>query len=321
MRGLLVAANVVLALLFAVRSATAQSCCTATGSEDFGVVGRCHFATIALQAGYDHGFGSFDARGEYRALDGAAVDDVVATLGAGIRLGTPLLQIHGAIPLRAQRRDLRGLDASTRFGPGDAMLALRATAIEDPISGIDLAEPGSWRPFFEPFVGVRAPTGRSPTDSDDPAQADVTGDGGWTLFGGAAITKFVAVRHALLLSGSYGYRFAHDVDSPSGPARHFEPGYELDAKLGYMHVVDLFWSWTVFASYRATANSSYDGVEVADSATGRARLGASVSHYFVYPTWQVSLSAALDPPADGFGKNVPFAGSSVAIGIQRHFTY
>jgi hypothetical protein len=201
------------------------------------------------------------------------------------------------------------------------MLALRATALEDPLSGIEPAKPRSWLPFLEPFVGVRVPTGRSPSDSDDSAQADVTGDGGWTLFGGVAITKFVAVRHALLASGSYGYRFAHDVDSPSGPARHFEPGSEVDAKLGYMHVLSVFWSWTAFASYRATFDASYDGVKVADSATRRIRVGASVSHYLVYPTWQLSLSGALDPPVSQLGRNVPFAGSSLALGLQRHFTY
>lgn len=313
--------GIALALLLCARGAGAQACCTATGSSELGVVGRCHFGVIASQLAYDRGFGSFDARGKYRSLEGAEVDDVVLTLAGGVRLGTPALQVHGTLPLRLQHRELSGLPTATRFGLGDASLGFRAMLIEDLVAGLDLSEPRTLLPFFEPFVAVRAPTGRAPSDSETPTQADVMGDGAWTAIGGAQITKFLTLHQAVAVTGSYAHRFPHDVSSAAGRTRRYSPGDELDAKLAYVHVVDMFWSFSVFSTGRWTLQASNDGAEVPDSASRRIRFGAGLSHYLSYPTWQLTASAAFDPPVDGLSENVPFAGSSLALGLQRNFTY
>lgn len=203
--------------------ARAQACCTATGTSGFGVVGRCHFAVLAAQLSYERGHGSFDANGDYHPLSHAEVDDVVLSLAGGIRLGTPKLQVYGSIPLRLQYRDLEGLSSDSAVGPGDASLALRAMAVEDLVTGIQWSDARSFLPFVEPYVGGRAPTGKGPTESDRPSGVDATGDGTWTAFAGVSVTKFVTLSDAVVLDGSYGYRFEHDVSSPSGGSRRYSP--------------------------------------------------------------------------------------------------
>jgi hypothetical protein len=237
---------------FAASPARGQACCTATGSSELGVVGRCHFAVLAVQVGYDRGFGSFDARSRFTALKSAVVQDATLTLAGGIRLFTPALQIHGALPLRLQHRDLRALPAETALGPGDAALSLRAMVVEDLVAGLDLTDPQTLVPFVEPFVGVRAPTGRAPADSESPSGADVTGEGAYTLLGGVQVTKFLTLHQALAVTGAYGRRFPHRVSSTGGGTREFSPGDEIDLKLAYVNVLDLFWSFTLFSTLRRT---------------------------------------------------------------------
>ncbi len=298
-----------------------QACCTATGSSGFGVVGRCHFAVLASQIAYEHGHGTFDADGNYRSLRHAEVDDVVLSLGGGIRLGTPKLQVYGSIPLRLQYRDLEGLPADTAVGPGDASLALRWLAVEDLVTGVQWSDLRSLLPFVEPYAGGRAPTGRGPTESTSASGVDATGDGTWTAFAGVAITKFVTLHDAIVLDGSYGYRFEHDVDSPSGGSRRYSPGNEIRTRLAAVHVFNLFWSGSLFTSAIFTADASQDGNEIPSSGTRRVRFGASVQYYMVYPYWELGLSASLDPPVSGFGRNIPFAGASGSLLLQRNFTW
>ncbi|MCA9599354.1 MAG: hypothetical protein KC776_38870 [Myxococcales bacterium] len=301
--------------------ARAQACCTATGTSGFGVVGRCHFAVLAAQLSYERGHGSFDANGDYHPLSHAEVDDVVLSLAGGIRLGTPKLQVYGSIPLRLQYRDLEGLSSDSAVGPGDASLALRAMALEDLVTGIQWSDARSFLPFVEPYVGGRAPTGKGPTESDRPSGVDATGDGTWTAFAGVSVTKFVTLSDAVVLDGSYGYRFEHDVSSPSGGSRRYSPGNEIRGRLALVHVVNLFWSGSVFASAIASTNARQDGNTIPNSGTRRVRVGASVQYYVVYPYWEVGASVSADPPVSGLGKNIPFAGANASLMLQRNFTW
>jgi hypothetical protein len=303
------------------RAAQGQACCTATGSSGFGVVGRCHFAVLAAQIAYERGHGTFDSDGNYRALYSAEVDDVVLSLAAGIRLWSPKLQVYGSVPLRLQYRDLDGLPADTAVGPGDASLALRYLAVEDLVTGLQWSDLRSLLPFVEPYVGGRAPTGRGPTESTSPSGVDATGDGTWTAFAGVAITKFVTLHDAVVLDGSYGLRFEHDVSSPSGPTRRYAPGNEIRARLAGVHVFNLFWSGSLFASAIVTGDASQDGSAIPSSGTRRVRVGASVQYYVVYPNWELGVSASLDPPVSGLGRNIPFAGASGTLLLQRNFTW
>ena len=51
-------------------SALSQACCTATGSQDFAVVGRCQQAVIAVQTSAERTMGSTDRTGDYARCRG-----------------------------------------------------------------------------------------------------------------------------------------------------------------------------------------------------------------------------------------------------------
>ncbi len=316
----LAAVAVACALLCTAGTTAAQACCTATGSSGFGVVGRCYLAVLAAQVSYERGFGTFDASGRFQALRHAEVDDVVVALGGGVRLWTPAVQLYGSVPVRFQYRALESLPAATAVGFGDSSVGLRVMTVEDLMTGLVASEPATWMPFVEPFVGVRAPTGRSPSESVEPTSVDATGDGAWAALGGVAVTKFITLMTAANLTVSYGRRFAHRVRRGAGSVL-YSPGDEVGARLGIVHVFDLFWSASVFASGIFTGTAAADGQAMAGSATRRIRFGAGVERYVVFPTWQIGVSASVDPPVDGLGQNVPFAGSTVSLQLQRNVTW
>lgn len=311
---------VALTLTLGASSARAQACCTATGSSGFGVVGRCYFAALASELSYERGFGAFDAKGRFAPLSRAEADDVVLALAGGVRLGTPMLQLYGSVPVRFQYRDLHGLPAASAVGFGDSSATLRAMTLEDRMTGIDLSRPATLIPFVEPFIGVRVPTGRPATRSSEPTGVDAMGEGGWAVSAGVALTKYVTLSTAASVTASYGRRLPYSVERGTRSSK-FQPGDELDVRLGVVHVFDLLWSASGFVSGRFTAESSLGGAGIRDSQTRRIRLGAGVERYLVFPTWQLGLSASLDPPLAGFGQNLPFAGTTLSLSMQRNFTW
>ena len=308
------AAAPLLALGFFVEIGRAQTCCTTTGANDLGVVDRDHFAVLGAEINHDRGYGSFDAEGDFRTLDGAEVDDVILSLGAGIRLWPRALQVNAALPLRFQYRSLGGSSGS-HFGFGDAGLGLRYLLLD---AGRPGAPDGRFVPFVEPLLGLRVPTGTGPEDAAAPTLVDATGDGATLLYAGVSLAEYLSDDDALKLLATYGHRFARSVASPEG-ARRFAPGPEITARLGFGHAIDLFWSWEVFLALRMTGSSQLDGQTLADSATHRLRAGAALSHYLRFPTWQLVASASFDPPIGGLGSNVPFAGSSLFLSMRRNF--
>ncbi len=223
------------------------------------------------------------------------------------------------MPLKLQYRRLPGLDAETRAGVSDLALGLRVIALDDEQSVLDLGRPGTLLPFVEPFMGVRLPSGRSPDDSETTTQADVTGDGYWLAHAGLTLSKFVTPRNAVSLSLSYGHRFARRLELPNGERQTVTPGAELDARVAFFRAFDLFWSASLFVSWRSTATPERDGLEQTDGGTRRVRFGAAGLHYLSYPSWRLQAAVAYDPPLNGFARNVPFAGSSLTLGLQRNF--
>jgi hypothetical protein len=317
-RASIAAASVALLALCSNKRAAAQACCSTTGSEEFGVVNRCSTALVAAQISASHALGSYDARGRYLAIDGA-VDDGVLALGAGARLWPSSLQIHGSVPFRLQRRELSGLSPSTAGGIGDASLALRWTALSDPIGAVS-SEPSSWVPFLDLYAGARLPTGRPPEDSEEPSGADVTGDGAFAPFAGAKISKFFGMHHVLLLQALYTARLARDVAAgPGGGQSSFDAGDVVTLRTGWLYLHDIYLSGGPFVELELAGAAEQDGRRVADSEARRLRFGGHVSWLFDYPSWEGIVSVSSDAFWDGTSKNVPFAGPAVGLTISRHF--
>jgi hypothetical protein len=298
--------------------AAAQACCTATGSEEFGVVSRCSSAVIAAQLAAEHALGSFDAAGRHRSI-AASVDDVVLVLGAGVRLWPRALQIHGSVPFRLQRRDFPGLEPKTAAGLGDLALALRWTAISDLLEPLS-ADPATWLPYLDFHAGSRVPTGRPPEDSEEPSGADVTGDGTWSPFAGVKVSKFFGIHHAAQLQAGYTARLARDVPAgPGGGAASFDAGDVITLRAAWLYLHDLTFSGGPFVQLELTGPAEQDGQRIAGSDARRLRFGAHLSWVLEYPIWEAMLSASTDAFWDGAAKNVPFAGPAVGVSLSRHF--
>lgn len=303
-------------------SANAQACCTATGSNELAVVGRCYTATVAGQVSYEPAWGSYDADGEHHAIRDAKVHDVVFTLGAGTRLGWKRLQAYGTLPFRLQHRKLGNADGATAFRPGDATAAVRLTAVDDLMAGMDVADPRTLLPFVDLFAGVGAPLGIAPEDSAVDSAADVTSDGAWKLSGGVKLAKFLTLSHVLALRTTYDHRFARTVDVGDDlPSRQVDLGDDVSNNLSFLYLHDLWWSGGALADVRFTLPAEEDGAEVPSSSARRFRLGAWGSYYVSYPTWQLTASLTSDLPIDQLGKNVPFAGPTAALTLQRNIPF
>lgn len=295
-------------------AARAQACCTATSGGEIGTVGPCYRATLTAQVAWDHAFGSWDGEGEYRPLRAMSADDVTTMLAGGVRFASQSLFVRGAAPMRLQHRAFEAGESSTRVGLGDVSGALGATILEDPQGGIDWSDPSTLVPFVELALGVRAPTGRAPAQTQDVTGADVMGDGAWELSLEAKTTKFVTGRNSITLAAQYGHRFEHDAGD-----RRFQPGEAISLRASWLHLPSLFWSFGAFGTLAVTTDVSVDGETVPGSGTRRLRAGAFVSHALSFPEWELTATLASDALFDGGGEDLPLAGTTLALAVQRAF--
>lgn len=294
----------------AASDARAQACCGTTGSGEFGVVGRSQLASVASQLSYERGFGSFDASGRFSSLRGVRVNDAVFALGAGYRLFSPL-QLHASLPLRVQSRDIDSLGSSTAVGPADATVGIRADIVEEGHVGRLVGAP-----FVQLGALLTVPTGTTPEESEDVTGADMTSDGSWGVSPLVRVSKTVSERDTLELRGAYLVRLPREVTATTGESRRLRAPHEAQLYAGYTRTHGLFWLWGVHVDFRAGSQAQEDGAGVADSETRRTRAGARVVHYVGYPNWALSAALVSDLPLDGLDANVPFAGTTLSLGLE-----
>jgi hypothetical protein len=237
--------------------------------------------------------------------------------GGGYRV-LPMLQLQAELPLRLQYRNLPGLQPATALRPGDAAAALRWLVIED--SGrAPMAHPRSWAPLFELVAGVTLPSGRAAEDSREPSGADVTGSGSWLVSLGFDASKALGQYDVIALSAFYGFTPQRSIDDAAGGSRSFDPGDEINLRLGTVHFASPFWNWGVFSTLRLSNSSDLDDRRVADSALRRVRLGAFATHLLSQPNWSLTGSLAFDPPLSGLAQNIPFTSASLNLLLTRSF--
>ncbi|MFP4598509.1 MAG: hypothetical protein ACLFVJ_09660 [Persicimonas sp.] len=316
---LLLAVLVAATCLFTGRDAAAQACCTATGAGELSVVGRCYDGVAAAQLSYERAWGSYDVEGEYHSMSDAEIDDFILTLGAGQRVLTRSLQVHASVPLRMQYRRFGDADGDMATRLGDAAFALRWTALEDKMDGIDFDKFDSLVPFLDAYIALKVPSGRAPEDSESATGADITGDGAWQALVGTKISKFITSSHVLAVQLDYIHGFARDIDHGGAQPIDFDPGEEFSARLSWLQIHDLFWSWGAFAKGQWATDASQDGEVVDGSATERFRVGAHITHAISFPLWEVTLSGSVDTWWDHAGQNLPYVGPSGAVTLRRNW--
>jgi hypothetical protein len=258
---------------------------------------------------------SVNAEGQVNGLGGNRVLNTALAIGGGIRFLSERLQVQGTLPLVYQYRALGGYE-ETGAGPGDAELNLRFAALQDDTEGI--SETGSWFPFVEPFVGVRFPSGRPPGRSERVTQADVTGTGDWQVATGVRLSRFVTEADVVFSSGGWGHAFPRTVQR-GGESLLFHRGGEVSVSLGYLRFLSLFWALGGSASYRFVTRAREDGEAIAGTGTRQLTIGAQISHFLSWPSWQITLGVAMDPPIDRVSAGLPFIGVGGSLSLQRHF--
>ncbi|MCH2108457.1 MAG: hypothetical protein MK135_03960 [Polyangiaceae bacterium] len=295
--------------------ALAQACCSGSAANQFGIVARGNRALVGLRVGEEFSFWSANTQGQLSAFRDATVLDSVFTLGGGVRLFSPRLQIQGSLPLRLQYRAL-GEEQEFALGFGDAFLNARWILFEDDTEG--LIESGSWVPFVEPFIGIGFPTGRPPAESRSPLLADVTGTGDWQLAFGLRTSRYLTEKDVLFANARWGHAFARQVVR-LGEQERFRLGEELNFQLSYFHFFNLFWALGGSVDYRVLTEARADGQVVPNSQARRMSVGAQLSYFFRWPSWQLRFGGSFDPPIPGVQANLPYGGVSVGLSLERHF--
>ncbi len=250
---------------------------------------------------------SYAADARQRKLRNARADDWVFALGGGYRLFEPL-QVHAAAPLRLQRRRLGNETAQNAVRPGDALVGARYLAHSDPLPAHGMARFAQ----LELSSFSKLPTGRDATESETRTGVDATGDG--VLQFGLGVDAAVRLPRVHWLDAGAGFalRLAREVRG-----RELDPGEEITLEAGYAWVPDVFLAIGTRVSYRGTLPSKEDGEQVPDSETRRLRLSVFARHTLQHPLWYLTTSLSSDLPLDGFGRNVPYAGSTLSISVQR----
>ena len=302
--------------------AWAQSCCTAGNPTEFAVVGACQHAAVAAQLGYQGYRGGYGSGGAYSSLDKLKMGGQDATLliGGGWRPLRSRVQIQGALPLRWQERSYEYLGSHSSTGVGDLSMGLRWSATEDTMSGAFSGEPGSWLPFVDVIAGLKMPTGRPTEDSKpDLAFSDVMGDGAWQMTAGLRVLKYVTTTSAVGVGVDYSHPFEHDKPDGSGGTLRVTKGDSVELRANVVHLQGRHWSFGAFGSYLIGANARENAKVVEDSAVRHLRVGASVTRVLSLPNWESTLGVALDPWWQDGGRNVPFVGPSLSLGVRRNF--
>jgi hypothetical protein len=300
-------------------SAAAQACCTPSGGGALGVVDPGRRAVITIETAYEDGFGTVDNDGRFRTLSHAHAADLIFSLAGGVRFGPDArLQLHGAVPLRLQTRRNHG-DRSTRAFPGDVSLGARVTLLRDSEEAIEGGRPETFRPTLELIAIGFAPSGRGPEDGTDQTAAGVTGTGSWTLLGGFRLSKFLTVRHVIVLSALAGWRFARDLPEHL-PGNRYTPGVDASVRLAWTYVVRHWLHAGVFTSVRIGGVGRLDGEEIPFSRSHRLRFGGYVTWAFAMPEWELTASLSSDGFFPHAGRNVhPFAGIAASLAVTRAF--
>jgi len=302
-----------LAALLVPAGASAQSCCGVASEDELSVAGWERRAVLTSKLAVTHMLGRHDSEGSYNALpDGVSATDAQLVLGAGVRM--PFyepLQIHGSFPVRLQYRALPGAmgepTSATAFGPGDALLFVRWSALRDdeigPFGG------GSLVPSLDVYVGGKAPTAHhteGPTARD---QARTMGDGTFAAIFGARAIKHVTPEHALRLSARYELHGTRDVAGES-----FHPGDIIGFAIGYLGLSGMHWAFGGTVDLTFTTATS-------DSTRGERELtiGAHVTRTISMPDLDLTLGVNYAPPVDGLSANTSLEGIAGALTLRWHW--
>ncbi len=149
-------------------SSHAAACCVGATSALPTRVGECEKVVAAVSILHEETVGWWDDVGQLATAEGYTEEAWIGNLGVGVRLAREW-ELAARLPIRHNHLAAGALD-SVGSGLGDT----RVMALWDPTHEKPRGVVGAG-PTPVAIAGLRLPTGRDWTDSDDPLNADVTG--------------------------------------------------------------------------------------------------------------------------------------------------
>jgi hypothetical protein len=167
----------VIALLLAVETAKAASCCLGGSPKTFIQLRRLQTYEVGLSTSVRDNYARYDLHGEYQSSDGNQTYSVA--WGAGARLSENV-QVFGVLPLIHQVNRYGSKSASQTL-PGDLVMGATWTAVEHLFFD-------DWYPTIAFTAGLKVPTGKREFLKVG-RRVPGTGNGLWEPFVGASLRK------------------------------------------------------------------------------------------------------------------------------------
>lgn len=292
--------SVALVLLCA-RTVRAQSCCAGSVATTPGRLAMYEDALIGLQAKVSRSYGAHDVSGGYaKDPSGSSELDLEQDLIGTVRLASRL-EASVLVPYLETIRHASGTK-DTGHGLGDVSLVGRYDLLRT-------REIGAW-PGVALAAGVSFPTGRPVDRSTHVLAADATGTGAFQATVGAIVEESFGPENAWfgVVSAYVSERTPRTV---AGVKSQLGTQASFSLAIGRSFTDDS--AVALFVS-RTIEGKTKIGDEEAEgrSATG---IGLVALHPFT-DHWRAQVSAALNPPLDGFGKN-QFALATFTLMIAR----
>lgn len=255
-------------------------------------LGECEQATAGVAVSVEHTLGFWDSYGAATRADGYKSDAVEGVVGLGYRPNRKW-QILASLPARTTVMEA-GTSREQGAGVGDATATVLWDPIEDkpPDAGFFAATP-------QLGLGVRVPTGRDWTASENPMLADVTG-----LEHGAVLASVWLERSTVAWPWSVGLQGAV---SPTAPG--WAPMGTVRASVGRY----LSSKWTASA-IGAVVVSQAEGA-TADQRTRQTTVGGQVVRGQPL-RWRAWIGGSGQPGIGGLGRASPRL-ATVTTGVVK----
>jgi hypothetical protein len=311
-------------------SAQAQSCCGVVSEDELSVVAPYRRAVLSTRLSFKHMLGRHDSYGEYQPLsDDVSATDTMLGIGAGLRFPFyERVQLHGSLAGRLQHRRLpdfdgSGTESATRVGLGDASLFLRWSVSYDDQKGM-FGDDASYTPWFDVFVGARAPLGTFDQGGSAVNLARTMGDGAWGVIGGARAIKYLTPSHALRLSLRYDARLVRDANLELTGASEFSPGDQVGVTFGYLGLRGMYWMYgaTVDVTFTRPSETRAPGepfVEQDGTEGYETTLGLHVTRVLLMPKLDLTASVVYTPPIPQLSQNISWEGIQGGVAVRYHW--
>jgi hypothetical protein len=293
-------AVILAALVLTPAPARGQACCAGAAAVTPGRLLLHEDALVGLETRAAVGIGSYESDGTFVNVPS---DSTELELEQDVFGAVRVTDRGQAALLLPMVETYRGAAGRTELGGGQGDLNLSGR--------YDFTLSGQYRyvPGVAVLLGITAPTGKPVDRSEKPLATDATGVGAWQGTAGLALEQ------------TFGDWFVGVTAFAADRLPRTVQG--LDGKLATRFTLLAVGAWSFSSdgvlamslSYQAEGNATLGGQVQPDSGQRAWTIGLSGGWSFS-DVWRAHVATSLNPPASGFGANVP-ALASVSLGVVR----